>query len=130
MSALNVVQERETRRRQLVRAEPLQVDARFLPEHEKWRQRLTITSKNEVARTVCNVLTILTHASDWRGVLVYDEREEAVMFIREPPFESDYRGHLTTIPRLVTDEDDVRVSTWLERIEGISIVDVAGRDQR
>jgi len=68
---------------------------------------------------VANVITILTHHDQWRGVLAYDEFGEQMVARKPPPWDETECKHPR--PGTWTDADDTRLDAWLQRHEQLHV---------
>jgi len=83
-------------------------------EADGWRDRL-IFSKGQVRECVPNVIELLKHHAQWRGVIGFDEFAQRVVKLKPPPMK---------VPAGVaasdewTDIDDTRAAAWIATHEG------------
>lgn len=86
---------------------------------DEWRFRLIERYSKEgiplgLKAVGINAQRILAHDDRWRGVLAFDESANAPCFLAAPPFHEDYADPSDRdFPRLVRDDDYVRVGYWL-----------------
>lgn len=86
---------------------------------DEWRFRLIERYTKEgiplgLKAVGINAQRILAHDDRWRGVLAFDESANAPCFLAAPPFHEDYADPSDRdFPRLVRDDDYVRVGYWL-----------------
>ena len=77
-----------------------------------WLSRLRTKTLKDGSQTidscVSNVVEILIHSDEWRGVLGYDEMAGRVVIRSKPPWTYDP----APAPRAWTDEDDIRLGVW------------------
>ena len=97
---------------------------------ESWRDLLTKTKskiKGEgdkliTRATAYNVSVFVTSHPAWAGVLGFDERQTAPVYLREPPFGAHYAAQRPTpCPRRLTDSDASRIRAWLEVEEHLGV---------
>jgi predicted P-loop ATPase len=99
---------------------------------DTWRQLLNLTrskAKNKdgecplVPRASAhNVTVFLRYHPEWRGVLAFNERHEAPVFTREPPFHEAYSVPSSeAYPRILEDLDTAKIAAWLERSENLGV---------
>lgn len=92
----------------------------------KWTDHLIVkvTKKETVVDDVpANAIVALRYHPDWRNVIAYDEFQQSVVTLREPPWsaaESRPAGKIgKTGPW--TDADSVRLQAWVRRESGLEI---------
>lgn len=96
-----------------------------------WRKLLTMTPGRAkgpdgkpalvVRASAHNVTVVLTNHEAWLGVLAFDERLSAPVFLRPPPFADHYAAQSPTpCPRVVDPDDAPRIRAWLEREEHLN----------
>ena len=73
-------------------------------------------------KTLNNVVEVMTHHPDWRGVVRWSELHERVMVCKMPPFRDARLSRLIWDgkPRPWTDADTARASVWFEVSTGMS----------
>ncbi len=72
-----------------------------------------------------NVVTILTHAEEWKGVLAFDEFSQVVRFTKDPPwFDDDAPGIQTYV---WSDADAFRLVLWFKRALDLDVKDTLAR---
>lgn len=75
-----------------------------------WRAQLLYDEKRHPKRALANVITMLSLAPEWRGLLVFDEFAERISTARSPPWHDERRE-----PGPWTEQDDVRLVQHVER---------------
>ncbi len=68
-----------------------------------------------------NARSLVAAASEWDGVLAFNQRRQKAVLLSEPPFEDGYRGPTCALPRDWTDADDSRLVSWLQRRHDLAI---------
>lgn len=71
-----------------------------------WRERLAKAESGALLPVLDNVVAILRHAPEWRGVIGFDEFSGQVNKLRAPPFDRGEVGEWS-------DLDDSRLELWL-----------------
>jgi predicted P-loop ATPase len=61
-----------------------------------------------------NALLIFRHDQRLKGVFAYDQLLEAVVWLKQPPFDTDYRLKVAR-GTPVSDADEIRLQAWLEK---------------
>lgn len=84
------------------------------PNRNEWKDRITRSEKGTPHATHANVITILQHDERWVGVLGFDEFASQVEIRDWPPWHGDDAAW-DTRPGAWTDQDAVRLSSWLAR---------------
>ncbi len=66
--------------------------------------------------TAANMLAVLTHYEEWKGVLAWDDDNDDVFFLKDPPFTAEAATGQTG-PRSLDDygDDFLRIAIWMER---------------
>ncbi len=96
------------------------------PRTGDWRALLT-SSENDrgdvtTRPTAHNVAVIVAFHPAWAGVLAFDERQAAPVFLKPPPFAAHYSAqNPAPCPRRVTDADATRIRAWLEVAELLTV---------
>jgi hypothetical protein len=81
---------------------------------------LDLSEKGSVQSTQRNAVTLLSVHPRWSGVVGYDLRADAAVFLRRPPA---YVRLVDVFPRAITDADRTAVTTWLTRQTGAEFAD-------
>jgi predicted P-loop ATPase len=98
---------------------------RVTPFELNWKADLLLTATKQPRPVIANALAALRGASDWAGVLAYDEFSLVTMAMRPPVWLQ--RSNEAWAPRPWSDTDDVHATEWLQR-QGILVpVAVAAR---
>lgn len=85
-----------------------------------WSSLLSFTS-GKVDPSEPNVITALTHAPEWRGVLAFNEFANNVVTLKPAPWFRDDAPQGGSRPGPWQDEDDVRLVCWLHRMLGLKV---------
>ena len=94
---------------------------------QEWKARLLLKFDKEgraIGYKSCalNVSRILANDDRWAGVLAFDESATSPTFQTQPPFHQDYADPNDRIfPRMLIDEDYIRVGYWLLEEYGINL---------
>ena len=87
-------------------------------------QRLLLTRETkkgtELRPVAANAITVLTHDPAWDGVVAYDDFAESIVTRRAPPWRPQDAPPDCT-PGDWTDEDTIRVQSWLADAYGLDI---------
>ena len=87
------------------------------PEPDEWKQKLKITDKGVIAKTIENAVTILRNDPAVSGALALDEMDHNIVARKDLPWRS-VDGHAQW-----TDADDASLRFYLERTYGIDSKD-------
>lgn len=74
-----------------------------------WISEIRLNRDGEPVPDAANIVIPLARADEWRGVIAYDEFHQRPMFMRKPPWETDWRG-----PVQFADADEARVLVWVQ----------------
>lgn len=85
---------------------------------DDWRGRM-IWNRGQLRECVPNVIEVLTHHEQWRGVVGFDEFAERITKLADPPY--DPTGARSRISRDWTDVDDTLTAAWLAQHEGLVV---------
>jgi predicted P-loop ATPase len=85
-----------------------------------WRQRLSRNRFGAVRSTPHNLALVLNNDPAWVGVIAFDERLGAAVFISRPPFGAEWAPPMGSLPTPVTDVDTTNVGVVIEREHGIT----------
>jgi len=77
-------------------------------QEDSWVNRLAVTAKGEMKACEGNILLVLEHHSEWKGVLAHNDRTQQTMFMRQPPIDSC----VGPFPRALTDADGAQMAKW------------------
>lgn len=102
-----------TSRRQVCIEDPPPTDA-----SESWRDRL-IFSKGQPRECVPNVIQVLSHHLEWRGVIGYDEFADRIVKLQPPPY--DPEGQRSIVSAEWGDLDDTLATAWIASREGFVV---------
>jgi len=95
-----------------------------LVDDENWHKRITFDDKGKKHPTLNNAQITLLYHEEWRGVLGFDERLVAPIYLREPPFRGNFAGGDFTArkyPSRVLPDDLGRVELWLSTVERLAM---------
>jgi predicted P-loop ATPase len=81
---------------------------------EEWRKELLVTAGGEPKALLANAVMLLRHASEFAGVLSFDEFSLQVATARKAPWPESVAGAIWT------DDDDTRAACWLQR-QGVTV---------
>jgi predicted P-loop ATPase len=87
--------------------------------HGDWRDKL-IMGKRGILKVPLNAEVVLTYDERWRGVLIWDDFRQTIMFTREPPWQEHDQPH-DRERRELSDSDIVRIQGWLCRYHGLDL---------
>lgn len=91
---------------------------------DSWRERISYNDKGKKNPTMANAqLTLLRH-HQWQGVLGFDERIVAPVFLSPPPFDPTYAGADfgdRRYPSRVGPTDIWRIKLWLQAAEQLNL---------
>jgi predicted P-loop ATPase len=79
-----------------------------------WKDKLTRTGNDSVARNVQNLVTIFTHADEWVGVFGFNERMSRIVLLKPPPIDDDFPDFMKHSGDL-RDPHAIWIATWLAR---------------
>ena len=85
----------------------LQEQAKQTTTPNGWKAKLRYDDNGDLKLTLANLVTILNHHPDWRGVLFYDEFSGDILKRKPPPFPHVKLGEWT-------DMDSSKSRVWLE----------------
>jgi predicted P-loop ATPase len=85
-----------------------------IPAGEEWRKDLLVTAGGEPKALLANAVMLLRHASEFAGVLSFDEFSLQVAAARKAPWSESIAGAIWT------DDDDTRAACWLQR-QGVTV---------
>jgi len=86
-----------------------------------WDGDLIRDSKGRLTKGLANVVTILGRDPRWRGILGYNEFARRIELRKEPPWHRDEAPKGGAKPGPWTDDDEVRIASWLERAYDLAI---------
>lgn len=87
--------------------------------HGDWRDQLIFT-KRGIAKITLNAQLVLTYDERWKGVIIWDDFRQSVVFTREPP----WLAHDLPADRSrrdLVDTDIVRIQGWLSRYHSLDL---------
>lgn len=81
-----------------------------------WLSLLQVDDKGKPVKNVLNVVTALTLAPEWEGVIAYNQFTAAIQTVTPPPFGDKHRSRSVLSPNRQdwTDADDIHASMWLQ----------------
>jgi predicted P-loop ATPase len=80
---------------------------------QNWHAGISWSADRVTARQcTANVYAAVSQHTDLQGILAYDERKSLVLVDQDPPWDS-----YDACPRAWTDEDSVRATSWLAKLE-------------
>lgn len=91
---------------------------------ESWRDRITFNDKGKKNSTTMNAQITLLNHHQWQGVLGFDERIVAPVFLAPPPFDPSYAGAdflERKYPLRVGPKDLWRFEMWLSATESLTL---------
>lgn len=78
-----------------------------------WEDALVKDERGDIVDCTANVIAVLTHQPEWKGVVRLDEFRQTVTLSRQPPM-----GRPANAPLDWTDTDDIRFQEWMQREHG------------
>ena len=84
----------------------------------QWIGEIRLTREGEPIPDAANIVIPLRQAREWRDVIAYDEFHQRPMFLRKPPWATDWTG-----PVQFADADESRVLVWVQNAGILARID-------